>query len=602
MLERILKRAIRYIHEDTELDLRSNQIDAEQAKLIAEELILVTDVGVNLDLGQNIIGDVGAAAIADALRTSQSLETLWLTDNRIGDAGMAALAQVLKQGSSLRKLCLSRNQIGTVGLTLFAHALKVNKGLTSLLLNDCSITEEGAKMMAACLKSNSTLATLSLEGNDIGDEGAMEILNVLKKHNTSVTCLLLDDNAGISPTIISAIRRVVEANEAGARYVRKQIESHTLSTIVPLSHDLPPQAKLTAPPVAAITTEAQHHSLPSSKSIQCSGPPSLVASHQINMRLATKPNQTALSLPTPLVPDPPTPSNIAASANCPEKQLDSKGSISVNNEWLIDLPKQRAELEFEIHRLTSIRAVCSATPDEDQWETSAEAEKRIHRIQEALMIGKYPTREELERMISELNIKIRDKVRNGSVAAAMPLRSRLAQLQTDLAREVEAEERVRQAINKGTEIGFIAVGRPALSSVLPTADPSDKTGPVAFEYLAPITVTECRALIVSFAKQFVVLLLQLSFHCISALFVVLLHHVRKGEDREDQPHGGENPRSLAHNGGMSSRSEGPKPRYPRRRRPVGSLTNAVQGRGDDHVEDSTEHYEKEIYHMVRDAE
>jgi Leucine Rich repeat len=598
MLERILKRAIRYIHEDTELDLRSNQIDAEQAKLIAEELILATDVRINLDLGKNIIGDVGAAAIADALRASQSLETLWLTDNRIGDAGMAALAQVLKQGSSLRKLCLSRNQIGTVGLTLFAHALKVNKGLMSLLLNDCSITEEGAKMMAACLKSNSTLATLSMEGNRIGDEGATAILNVLKKHNTSVTCLLLDDSAGISPTIISAIRRVVEANEAGARYVRNQIQSRTPSTIVPLSRDLPPQAKLTAPPVAAITTEAQHHTLPSSESIQCSGPPSLVASQQINMSLATKPNQTALSLPTPLVPDPPTPSNIAASASCPEKQLDSKGSTSVNNEWLIDLPKQRAELEFEILRLTSIRAVCLDTPDEVDWETMAEAGERIHRIQEALMSGQYPTREELERMISELNIKIRDKVRNGSVAAAMPLRPRLAQLQADLAREVEAEERVRQATNKGTEIGFIAVGRPALSSVLPTADPSDKTGPVPFEYLAPIT---------SFAKQFVVLLLQLSFHCISALyivgsFVVLLHRGRKGEGREDQPHGGENPRSPAQNGGMSSRSEAPNPNYPRRRRPVGSLTNAVQGRGVDHVEDSTEHYKKEIYRMVRDAE
>jgi hypothetical protein len=64
------------------------------------------------------------------------------------------------------------------------------------------------------------------------------------------------------------------------------------------------------------------------------------------------------------------------------------------------------------------------------------------------MGGKYPTKEELERMITELNIKIRDKVRNESATAVMPLHARLVQIQADAALERDTEERVRQASEK----------------------------------------------------------------------------------------------------------------------------------------------------------
>jgi hypothetical protein len=56
------------------------------------------------------------------------------------------------------------------------------------------------------------------------------------------------------------------------------------------------------------------------------------------------------------------------------------------------------------------------------------------------MSGKYPTKEELERMSSELSIKIRDNARNESAAAAMLLHPRLAQIQADVVLERGADE------------------------------------------------------------------------------------------------------------------------------------------------------------------
>jgi Leucine Rich repeat len=416
MLERILKRAVRYTHEDTELDLRSNLIDAQQAKLIAEELILATDVRINLDLGKNIIGDVGAAAIADALKTSQSLESLWLTDNNIGDAGMAALAQVLKQGTSLRKLCVSRNPIGTVGLTLLAHALKVNKGLTSLLLNDCSINEEGAKMMAAGLKSNTTLATLSMEGNNIRDEGAMEVLKVLTEYNTSVTCLLLDDNGGVSSAILSAICNVVEANKAGTRSIRYPIDCRTVDrtsrlgpTIARLPLGLPPSAVPSAPPV--ITTEEQQPNVPSSESIQCSCPTSSVASHQIITRDWSEgigpvtefpaPIASMLSATTRSAAQPPASDGesrkqrvrlVSMTARLPIKSLAAKDSDNESSDGESPKPAAAAHAPSTLPQLTPSTGSQADSDDEDSL--CSEGERRNDSHKPSAAVKKAPKRQD----------------------------------------------------------------------------------------------------------------------------------------------------------------------------------------------------------------
>ena len=59
-----------------------------------------------LYLGHNDVGARGAAAIADALKTTTSLGNLTIRDN-VGDEGAVALADALRSRASVRDLTLS---------------------------------------------------------------------------------------------------------------------------------------------------------------------------------------------------------------------------------------------------------------------------------------------------------------------------------------------------------------------------------------------------------------------------------------------------------------------------------------------------------------
>ena len=59
-------------------------------------------------MGDNKIGDAGAAAIANAIAVNASLKSLVLYNNNIGDAGAAAIANASAVNASLTKLWCAR--------------------------------------------------------------------------------------------------------------------------------------------------------------------------------------------------------------------------------------------------------------------------------------------------------------------------------------------------------------------------------------------------------------------------------------------------------------------------------------------------------------
>jgi hypothetical protein len=79
-------------------------------------------------LQDNLLGDMGAEALAAVLSVCASLRTLDLSWNRIGRKGAQALASSLAAGASspsagLRSLCLRGNRIGDEGVMRLADAL-----------------------------------------------------------------------------------------------------------------------------------------------------------------------------------------------------------------------------------------------------------------------------------------------------------------------------------------------------------------------------------------------------------------------------------------------------------------------------------------------
>ena len=195
----------------TALSLTSNNIGDRGAAAIAEALKSNTEL-TSLHLGYNTIGPSGAAALAEALKSNTALTKLWLHDNKIGDSGSVAIAEALKSNTVLTELRLDSNNIGDSGAVAIAEALKSNTALTWLDLNSNDIGDIGATAIAEALKNNTALTYLYLYNNAIGDIGATAIAEALK-NNTALTHLYLYYNT-IGDSGAAALAEALKGNTA----------------------------------------------------------------------------------------------------------------------------------------------------------------------------------------------------------------------------------------------------------------------------------------------------------------------------------------------------------------------------------------------------
>jgi WW domain/Leucine Rich repeat len=388
-----------------------------------------------------------------AIPSNSSLSQMPLVKSCIGDEGVMALARGVRRNSSLKTLYLGENKFTTKGLASLAEALKEHRSLKVLRLDVNFIDDEGATILAEALTKNSRLEELSLQRNNIGDKGGTALLNALKGSNRSITTLDLTRNSSLSPTLFSSINSIFKANNSGIRPTDAAKQASSLPRQAPATAGHEPERKV------AITKE---------KTTAVSRAPSPAASAW-EAKTDTKGqtyyvNHVSKTTQWTIPPGFPQQGALATQAVPERREVDktaagSESSIGVtqpqapahlnqhpsNSDGTSSFSRQRAELELEICRLTAIRDACLDTLDEDQWQASVEAEKKIHQVQQAISSGKYPTGDELDRMVNDLTDAIRDKVRNDSVAAARPLRVRLVELRDNLTREREAEARIKKA-------------------------------------------------------------------------------------------------------------------------------------------------------------
>jgi Ran GTPase-activating protein (RanGAP) involved in mRNA processing and transport len=93
----------------SELGLADSQLtDAKVRALVAHMRVSTTEVN-KLNLNRNGLGDEAAIALAEFLKTNETLTYLSLHDNNIGDEGVCALADVLRTNNTLKSLFLTNN-------------------------------------------------------------------------------------------------------------------------------------------------------------------------------------------------------------------------------------------------------------------------------------------------------------------------------------------------------------------------------------------------------------------------------------------------------------------------------------------------------------
>ena len=149
----------------------------------------------SLHLNCSDVGDVGATALAEVLRTNTTLNSLGLCDNPgIGNPSVMSLCEALKVNTTLSSLDLSGTGISDAGVLSLVEVLKTNaSSLTSLLLSDIKISHQSLKSIAEVLRVNSTLKELTFEGNKVGVGGTKLIAESLKA-NTTLKLLSLSRN------------------------------------------------------------------------------------------------------------------------------------------------------------------------------------------------------------------------------------------------------------------------------------------------------------------------------------------------------------------------------------------------------------------------
>ena len=141
------------------------------------------------------IGEPDCEALHELLKSSHSLQHLYIDQNNLSLESVASIITGLSHNSSLKTLAISNSPFSMANVDSLASVLKDYSKctLTELEFEDCHISSEGAVELAAALCINSTLKHLNLDHNPIGVEGAFSMSDMLQ-HNTTLEVLSLCDD------------------------------------------------------------------------------------------------------------------------------------------------------------------------------------------------------------------------------------------------------------------------------------------------------------------------------------------------------------------------------------------------------------------------
>eukprot|EP01027_Heterolobosea_sp_BB2_P009525 GEZU01014029.1.p1 GENE.GEZU01014029.1~~GEZU01014029.1.p1 ORF type:complete len:825 (-),score=258.10 GEZU01014029.1:123-2384(-) len=187
--------------ELAELNLDNNELDSEFGEALADALKTNNSLTV-LSLKNNFLATSEGSlpdAWSEMLKSNSKLERLDLSYNGIKSAGFFDLIDCLCETDTLRELFLDGNHPEAEALNSLATfvANSENCHLETLSLSNTDITDEIVEKMAAGLKDNKKLKILILSQNKITNAGAEHLVKALADNET-LRELNLGNNAGIT--------------------------------------------------------------------------------------------------------------------------------------------------------------------------------------------------------------------------------------------------------------------------------------------------------------------------------------------------------------------------------------------------------------------
>ncbi len=151
-----------------------------------------------LMIGNNIVGNSGAMAIADFIRSGRSPIDVWyIAGNEIDAQGLAGVCEALYDNPHVVSLWLKRNPLGPNSGELLARLLRRNQRIHTLDLVNTGLLDDGAVPVIEALGDNEGLEHLYLGTNGLGPRSAEALAAVLRStsnlRSLFVSCNRLGD-------------------------------------------------------------------------------------------------------------------------------------------------------------------------------------------------------------------------------------------------------------------------------------------------------------------------------------------------------------------------------------------------------------------------
>lgn len=175
------------------------------------EAMMATHQVKRLLLGNNIVGDGGAAAIAKFIRERKDspLDCWYIAGNEIGPIGFQHVCEALHHDTKVTSLWLKRNPLTPAGMPHLATLLNINRTIVVVDLVNCGLLDEGVAALLPALMDNTVVEHLYLGTNGITDRSAPLIAELLDRnrtlHSFYVSCNRIGDEG--SQIIAPAIER-----------------------------------------------------------------------------------------------------------------------------------------------------------------------------------------------------------------------------------------------------------------------------------------------------------------------------------------------------------------------------------------------------------
>lgn len=180
----------------TAVALRSNAIGPQGCLAVCQALVQCPTLR-RLDFSHNPLGRDGGLMVVELLQGSPNLSELFLQDTESDIDVIVAVATTLLAGGLRLKVCNVENpRILTLQEDHTVHLgrmLRVNTYLSEVHLGKLRMRDEGVRQLVSFLLENKTLRTLSLRCNEIGADGAKH-LGVLLATDCQLSQLDLSSN------------------------------------------------------------------------------------------------------------------------------------------------------------------------------------------------------------------------------------------------------------------------------------------------------------------------------------------------------------------------------------------------------------------------